>query len=120
MNQVIKTFLGIALMLIIVLVGAGLIVCGMDAQRAEKANSDYAAVLTSYNFSDEAIAMCQEEAKADNYDLTVKAYDTDSDGIKDTAECILEYDYTLKMLNSSKTNTGTDSNKHHYSRIVIQ
>ena len=118
MNQVIKTYLALALMLIIMLVGAGLIVCAIDAQRAEKVNSGYASTIASHNYSDSSIEQCKNEATADDYELNVKRWDTNNDGHYDVCECVLEYDYTLKFLNSSKNHKEADDSKHHYSRIV--
>ncbi len=117
MNQIIKTYLTIFLLLIIVLVGAGLIVCSLDAQRAEKVNSGYALTIASHNYSDASISACKKEASGNNYALSVKKYDTNCDGYPDVCECILEYDYTLKFLNSG---TGTTNNgMHHFSRMMM-
>ena len=116
MNQVIKTYFSIFLILIIVLVSTGLIVCALDAQRAEKANSSYANVIASHNYSNDAITACIAEASDYDYILSVEKYDTNSDGYADICECILEYDYSLRFLNDSNQKTPND--KHHYSRIT--
>ena len=116
MNQVIKTYLTIFLILIVVLLGAGLIMCALDAQRAEKSNSSYAGVIASHNYSDDAVTACILEAADDDYVLSVKKYDTNADGYEDICECILEYDYSLRFLNTSTPTTT--NNKHHYSRIT--
>lgn len=116
MNQIIKTFLTVLLMLIIILIGAGLIVCALDAQKAEKMNSSYANTIASHNYSDASINQCKAEAQNNDYVLTVRKYDTNKDGYNDVCECILEYDYSLKMLNTGSATTT--NSKHHYSRIV--
>ena len=116
MNQIIKTYLTIFLMLVIMLVGGGLIVCSLDAQKAEKVNSAYASTIAGHNYSDSIINRCISEASTDDYVLSVKKYDTNSDGYSDICECILEYDYSLRFLNSASATTT--NNKHHYSRIM--
>ena len=116
MNQIIKTYLTIFLMLIIVFTGAGLIVCALDAQKAEKINSAYSNTIAAHNYSDDSISKCRNEASDNDYVLSVKKYDTNQDGYPDIAECILEYDYSMRFLNLS--NSTTNNNKHHYSRIV--
>ena len=116
MNQVIKTYLTIFLMLIIVIIGAGLIICALDAQKAEKTNSSYANTIAGHNYSNAIVNNCINEAHDNNYDLSVKKYDTNNDGYFDICECILEYDYSLNFLNSA--NATTTNNKHHYCRIM--
>ncbi len=116
MNQVVKTYLTIFLILIVILVGAGLIMCALDAQKAEKINSSYASVIACHNYSNDSVMACISEAADDDYVLSVKKYDTNADGYADTCECILEYDYSLKFLNASAPTTT--NNKHHYSRIT--
>ncbi|MCR4611495.1 MAG: hypothetical protein K5644_06325 [Lachnospiraceae bacterium] len=102
-------------MLIIILVGAGLIVCALDAQKAEKTNSSYADTIAAHNYSTSVINQCVDEASKNDYILSIKRYDTNSDGYMDICECILEYDYSLKFLNSNDT---TANGKHHFSRIM--
>lgn len=116
MNQIVKTYLTIFLVLIIILVGTGLIMCALDAQKAEKINSSYANAIASHNFSNESVTTCMSEAEDNDYVLSVNKYDTNSDGYTDTCECILEYDYSLRFLNSSVPTTT--NSKHHYSRIT--
>ena len=116
MNQIIKTYLSIFLMLVIMFVGTGIIFCSLDAQKAEKVNSAYAGTIACHNYSDAVINTCVNEASEDDYVLSVKKYDTNSDGYTDICECILEYDYSLKFLNTSVATTT--NNKHHYSRIM--
>ncbi len=117
MNQIVKTYMTIFLLLIIVLVGAGLILCSLDAQRAEKTNSGYAMTIAGHNYSDASINACKSEASGNDYVLSVKKYDTNSDGYPDVCECILEYDYSLKFLNAGEGTTTND--KHHYSRMMV-
>ena len=116
MNQIIKTYLSLFLMLIIILIGAGLIACALDAQKAEKTNSNYADTIAAHNYSDNAISKSMQEAENNNYVLSVKRYDTNNDGYMDICECILEYDYSLRFLNMGEATTT--NNKHHYSRIM--
>lgn len=116
MNQIVKTYITIFLMLIIIVVGTGIIISALDAQRAEKTNSNYASTIAAHNFSDSVISACVNEARDNNYVLTVKKYDTNADGYFDMCECILEYDYSLSFLNTASA--ATTNNMHHYSRIT--
>ena len=116
MNQIIKTYLTIFLMLVIMFVGTGIIFCSLDAQKAEKVNSAYADTIAGHNYSASVINKCISEASSNDYVLSVKKYDTNSDGYTDLCECILEYDYSLKFLNTGSATTTND--KHHYSRIM--
>lgn len=116
MNQIIKTYLTIFLMLIMILVGTGLIVCSIDARRAEKLNSGYALAIAGHNYSESVIQACIEEASSNDYLLNVNKWDTNNDGHYDICECVLEYDYTLIFLNPS--NESTNERTHHYSRII--
>ena len=117
MNQIIKTFSTLLLMMIIVLIGAGLIFCALDAQKAEKNNASYASTIAAHNYSDSVINKCKQDASNNNYVLTVVKYDTNADSYYDICECILEYDYSLKFLNS-KNQATTTNGKHHFSRIM--
>ena len=116
MNQIIKTYLTVFLLLIIIFVGTGIIISALDAQKAEKVNSAYASTIASHNYSNDSINACTLEASNNDYVLSVKRYDTNADGYSDICECILEYDYSLSFLNSAATTTT--NNKHHYSRIT--
>ena len=116
MNQIVKTYLTIFLMLIIMFVGAGIIYCSLDAQKAEKVNSAYADTIAGHNYSSDTINRCINEAASNDYVLSVKKYDTNNDGYADICECILEYDYSLKFLNTK--GAASTNSKHHYSRIM--
>lgn len=116
MNQIIKTYLTIFLIMIIILIGTGMIVCALDAQRAEKTNSAYASIIAAHNYSDITIQSCINEAANDDYLLNVRKWDTNNDGHFDTCECVLEYDYALEFLRHS--GKSSDENNHHYSRII--
>ncbi len=117
MNQIIKTYSSLFLMMIIVLVGAGLIFCALDAQKAEKINASYASTIAAHNYSDAVINKCKQDASGSDYVLTVSKYDTNADSYYDICECILEYDYSLRFLNSNNQTTTTNG-KHHFSRIM--
>ncbi len=88
MNQIIKTYSSLFLMMIIVLVGAGLIFCALDAQKAEKINASYASTIAAHNYSDAVINKCKQDASGSDYVLTVAKYDTNADSYYDICECI--------------------------------
>lgn len=99
MGQIIKTFMGIFLVMTLLLLGCGIVSAQMESAYAR----DYhAAVLTELSDSgcnQKVIDSCQKQAKEDGYRLEVRRRES---GGKQLAEVTLWYEYRISFLHFSK------------------
>lgn len=112
MEQISKTFLGIIILLLVTFSGVGIISASIDAAHAEEYASDVASVIEASNYSNNVIQICKDKAAEAGYTLEVTLKDIDNDGHNDMAEVIVNYKYTIAILNI----TGTEHQAKAFSR----
>lgn len=99
MEQIFKTFTALVLIFLMTFVGIGIITASIDASNAEDFASTIASVVESSNFSEDVITDCKSKAEESNYTLLIDPLDSNGDGYYDIAEIIIEYDYSIPILN---------------------
>lgn len=103
MEQIFKTLTGLTLIFLMTFSGIGIITASIDASNAENFASTIASVVESGNYSETVINDCKTKATEAKYILTVDPLDLDGDGYYDVAEVIVEYDYSIPILNITGT-----------------
>ena len=106
MGQIIKTYVGFFLLLIVVFVGGGLISVSIDGTAAERYLSDVVDVMEADNFSDATVADCinkvnnHTDPQAKHYsNLQVKTISNPSDPYANGREITMDYEFSIPLLN---------------------
>lgn len=106
MAQIVKTYVGVFLLLILVFVGGGLISVSIDGTNAQRYLSDVVDVMEADNFSDVTVNDCinkvnnHTDAKAKHYsNLTVKTIANPNDPYANGREITMEYEFSIPLLN---------------------
>lgn len=71
MDNIIKGFLGLFLLLFMLFLGLGILKASMDSRKADNFASDSARKIMNSNFSQTVINGCREDARKEGYELTV-------------------------------------------------
>ena len=100
MEQFIKAFLAVFLMILLTFSGVGIIGASIDAAHAEKFAAKVADTIEASNYADKVINECKTKSNEAGYkSLTVNVKDSNKDGYNDMAEIIVEYDYSIGLFN---------------------
>lgn len=100
MEQFIKSFLAIFLIILLTFSGVGIIGASIDAAHAEKFASKVADTIENSNYAQNVIDNCKTKATDAGYkSLTINVKDSNNDGYNDMAEVIVEYDYAIGLFN---------------------
>lgn len=105
MEQIIKTYLGMFLILLMTVTGIGIVAAEVEVTRAREFKSDVIIELENSNYNVNVLNACIQQAREIGYDLSVTLYGEDgtavdyepgdalpADGIA-FAEVILDYSY---------------------------
>lgn len=108
MDQITKAFLGVILMLLLTFTGASMISASIDASNAEQFVTNIANTVENSNYS-EAVMRNLENNIANHTigsktykSLTIIPYDSNEDGVYDSAQIELKYQFAIKILNAGK------------------
>ena len=113
MEQFIKAFLAVFLMLLLTFAGVGILSASLDASHAEKFASKVADTIEASNYSEKVIENCKQKSEEAGYkSITISVKDSNKDGYNDMAEVVVGYDYTIGFFNT----TG----KTHYARAYAR
>lgn len=112
MEQMPKVFLGVFFLLLLVFGGISITTASIDSADAEEFTADAAMIIGEHNFSPTVIEELQELAKERDYILTVNLSDLDGDGTSDIGEVLLEYHYSISLVDYVTTN--------HYARAYAR
>lgn len=74
MGQVIKTYLGIFLMMLLLVVGTGIVSAEMEICRARNFKTDVVTELENSHFHPEVIEACRQQAQDMGYELEIETY----------------------------------------------
>lgn len=106
MAQIIKTYIGVFLLLIVVFVGGSLITVSIDGTNAQRYLSDMVDVMEADNFSDTTVNDCinkvnnHTDAQAKHYsNLQVKTLANPNDPYSNGREVTMEYEFSIPLLN---------------------
>lgn len=113
MEQFIKAFLAIFLMLLLTFAGVGILSASIDASHAEKFAAKVADTIEASNYAETVIQECKNKAAEAGYNnLEVNVKDSNKDGYNDMAEIIVEYNYTIGLFDMSS--------QKHYARAYAR
>lgn len=105
MEQIIKTYLGIFLILLLTVTGIGIVAAEVEVTRAREFKSDVIIEMENSNYNVNVLNACMEQAGAIGYDLKVTLYGKDGTSVDYTpgvtlpdggitfAEVVLDYSY---------------------------
>lgn len=99
MDQIFKSYMGVVMLFLLLFVGIGIISASMDASAAEDFAAESASVIEASNYSNEVISNLKTEAAQSGYVLNITTQDTDGDNIPDIAEVVVDYQYSIPILN---------------------
>lgn len=100
MENIVKTWLALFLMLSLIYTGIGIIGATINTKNATGFADACASSIQTSKFTDESIIECENKAAENGYsDFMVKKYDMDNDGVIDTAQVSLTYKYEIPFLN---------------------
>lgn len=99
MDNIFKSYIGIVMIFLLLFVGIGILSATIDASAAEDFASESASIIEASNYSTEVIHNLQTKAQSSNYELTVNVKDVDGDNIPDMAEVVVDYQYSIPILN---------------------
>ncbi len=98
MEQIPKSFLSLLIMVVFVLAGVSIMTISLQANEAQSFTSKATSMIEQYNFSENIVQSCIDEAKEKGYEMKVSLYDTNQDGRNDMAYIKTIYQYSLKIL----------------------
>lgn len=93
MGQVIKTYLGIFLMMLLMVAGAGVISAEAEICRARNFKTDVVTELENSHFHPSVIAACRQQAADMGYELEIETYGEGQE--IEMAEVTLYYTYQI-------------------------
>lgn len=99
MGQVIKTFLGIFLLMLLLLLGCGIIGAQMESVAARNYHSAVVTELSDSGCDQSVIESCRYQAEQDGYQLKVQVCEQAGGRM---AEVTLGYEYRIPMLRFHK------------------
>lgn len=110
MQQIIKSFVGFFLLLVVVFSGVSIVSVSIDATNAQRYVSDITDEMELYNFSDAIVADCvnrvnnHTDSQAKHYsNLTIKNLASADDPYAKGREVTMTYEFTIPFLNVGKT-----------------
>lgn len=110
MSQIVKSFIGYFLLLVVVFAGTGIISVSIDATNAQRYVSDITDEMELYNFSDAVVTECMNrvnnhtDKQAKNYaNLTINNLAVAGDPYSNGREVTMEYKFTIPFLNIGDT-----------------
>ncbi len=100
MSTIIKTYVGIFLLLLSVFAMAGVMSATIDANNARDFHASIMAEIEDSNFAPSVITACQEQAELVGYELLIDSESIvrDEDGKPTLMEVILRYQYRIDFL----------------------
>lgn len=93
MGQVIKTYLGIFIMMLLLVVGAGIVSAEAEICRARSFKTDVVAELENSHFHPDVIEACTQQAQDMGYELEIRTYG--DGGQVEMAAVTLSYTYRI-------------------------
>ncbi|MGN0414442.1 MAG: hypothetical protein ACI4FX_02995 [Agathobacter sp.] len=110
MSQIVKSFIGYFLLLVVVFAGTGIVSVSIDATNAQRYVSDITDEMEMYNFSDTIVSECTDrvnnhtDRQAKNYsNLTINNLANAGDPYSNGREVTMEYKFTIPFLNIGST-----------------
>ena len=105
MSSVIKTYLGIFMLIMSVFTLVGIISADMDAGHARDFHSSVIAEIEDADFAPSVVAECIAQADRAGYDLLIDEESCvyDEDGKVTMMEVVLQYDYSVDFLDLLST-----------------
>lgn len=97
MEQIFKTGITLFCLVLFILLGLGMISASIDSNAAEQFTADAAKQIEEYNYSDNIITACKQNAQSRGYNMDVHPFDTNGDGRNDMAEIITHYNFKLSF-----------------------
>lgn len=105
MSELTKIFTAVFFILVLAILGFSMVSATLDTNAAKDYNNSVIDEIEVTNFNDNVIAACISQAQADGYTLTVNKVVTDADENKQVAEVVLNYKFSIPMLNISNTHS---------------
>ena len=99
MSQIVKTFMGVFLLMMLLMLGCGIVSAQMESAHARDYQSAVLTELSDSGCNQKVIDSCMQQAKRDGYQLAVQVWERD--GAR-TAEVTLGYEYRIPFLNYSR------------------
>jgi len=109
MENIIKGFVTVILILLLVFVGTGLVTSSIATRNARASLDKYVTEIENSNFADEVISAQKDEADKNGYKLTVNKMSRTNDGDHMYGSATLEYKYQIKLLSINETHEITTS-----------
>lgn len=110
MPQIVKSFIGYFLLLVVVFAGTGIVSASIDATNAQRYVSDITDEMELYNFSDSIVNDCMDrvnnhtDSEAKNYsNLTINNLANAGDPYSNGREVTMEYKFSIPFLNMGET-----------------
>lgn len=101
MGQIVKSYLGIFLMMFLCVIGIGLISTEVQICKARDFKTDAVTALENSNYNQGVIDAWKNQAEEAGYQLEVKEYG-DTEGTK-MAEVVLTYSYQISPFHEEET-----------------
>lgn len=110
MSQIVKSFIGYFLLLVVVFAGTSIVSVSVDAANAQRYVSDLTDEMEMYNFSDVIVTDCMNrvnnhtDSQAKNYsNLTINNLANAADPYSNGREVTMEYQFSIPFLNMGST-----------------
>ncbi len=97
MGQLPKAMLGFFILVLFLFTTMTVSYVSLCAYAAEAFSSDSATIIEEYNYSPSVMKELRMKGEDRGYDVDIKEYDTDNDGLTDMARVEVRYPVTLKL-----------------------